>query len=251
MALSVSRDVPRYVDQELRTLPVRGGEVIYRGALLGYERNSGTLRGLIAGDLFAGVAYEECDNLDGADGERSCRVYTQGDFQHAVTGTTAASRGRPVFATSEDTLTLTPGTSGSYVGKCVDHLGGGECIVRIEPLAIAQAIHHVGTALLSLTSAATTNPVMIVPRPIVVLSAQVVFNSKPDAGLLDVGYTNSDPDEIVDAFNLTLLTNHSPSTLTVVDPAVPAGSRIWAKVSQATSTPGVGGLLTLRYIELP
>ena len=36
-------------------------------------------------DLFAGVAYEEGDNSSGSNGDIACRVYTQGDFQAAVT----------------------------------------------------------------------------------------------------------------------------------------------------------------------
>lgn len=251
MSLVASRDIPRFVDQELRTHPVKAGEMIFRGAFVSVDRSTGAIRPLVSGDLFAGIAYEEVDNISGADGEKSCRVYTAGDFRHAVTGATAPAKGRPVFAIADDTLNLSASTSGSYVGALVDVLPGGDCIIRIDPLATSQVVHSVSAPLASLTTAATTNPILIVPRAIVVLSAQCVFNTKPDAGLLDVGWTNSDPDEIVDAFNLTLLTNHAVSTLTVVDPAVPAGSRIWAKVGQATSTPGVGGMLTLRYINVP
>ncbi len=42
-----------------------------------------------------------------------------------------------------------------------------------------------------------------------------------------------------------------PGALTIVSANVASGTRIRAKVSQATSTAGVCGMITLRYFELP
>ena len=82
MALTANRELDRYVDQELRALPVKGGTTIYRGALIGLS--GGHARELNAADPFAGVALEECDNASGSDGDRVVRVYTRGDFEHAL-----------------------------------------------------------------------------------------------------------------------------------------------------------------------
>ena len=79
MALSASRQVDRFVDQELRTFRVKGTTKIYRGAFLGIT-SAGVLRGLVAGDVFAGIAYEEIENT-GADSAKVARVYTLSDFQ--------------------------------------------------------------------------------------------------------------------------------------------------------------------------
>ncbi len=62
---------------------------------------------------------------------------------------------------------------------------------------------------------------------------------------------SSDPDEIVDTFDLSSLTDHTPQSLTLAGKDVAKGQRIWAKVGQASSAAGVGGLLSLRYVELP
>src|SRR5947209_7224762 len=81
MSLSANRDLPRFVDQELRALKVKAAAHIYKGGFVGIDRASGYARPLTGGDLFAGVAYEEADNSSGSNGDIACRVYTQGDFQ--------------------------------------------------------------------------------------------------------------------------------------------------------------------------
>lgn len=79
MALTASREVDHYVDQELRSMPVAASTKVYKGALVGIQQD-GYARGLVAGDRFCGVAYEEIDNTSGASGEKQVRVYTLGDF---------------------------------------------------------------------------------------------------------------------------------------------------------------------------
>ena len=78
MSLSANRDLPRFVDQELRSLKVKAAAHIYKGAFVGIDRASGYARALAAGDLFVGVAYEEADNTSGSNGDIACRVYTEG-----------------------------------------------------------------------------------------------------------------------------------------------------------------------------
>ncbi|MFO0972766.1 MAG: hypothetical protein U1A27_04905 [Phycisphaerae bacterium] len=241
----------RYVDQELRSYKVLGAAHIYKGALVGVQRSSGYVRPLQSGDGFAGIAYEEADNTSGSSGDKSVRVYTQGDFALAVTGATQASIGRPVFASADDTVALASTGGVALAGLCVDVPASNQAIVRIGPLGDSEKLQTAQALLTSQTGSATTNPVMITGRAIVVLSAEVVFNSKPDAGTLDVGTGNTTPNELVSGFNLTTLTNHARTVLTLAGSAVAKDTRIWAKVSAATSSAGVGGLLTLRYIELP
>ncbi len=251
MALTANREINRYVDQELRSYRVAGAAHVFKGALVGLNRTTGYARALAAGDLFVGIAYEEADATGLSNGDRSVRVFTQGDFVMAVPSTVITSIGRPVFASADDTLTLAIGSGLTYVGRCIDVPADGTAIVRIATQADPQDVRFVNTPLASLTSGQTTNPVMITHKPTLILSAEVVFNTKPDAGNLDVGTGNTNPTEIVTAFALSGLTNNAKSTLTIANGAVAAGARVWARVGQASSTAGVGGLLTLRYIELP
>lgn len=251
MPLTANRELNRYVDQELRTMPVAEAAHVFKGALVGIERETGFVRNLEAGDLFAGIAYEEIDNTDGDGGDLSVRLYTQGDFILSISHASQASVGAPVYAVDSDSTTVLPASGGSQCGVLLAVVGVNLGIVRIMPMSASQLEHAISVPLASSTGAATTNPVMITQRAIRVLHAQVSFNTVPGAGALDVGTDNSDPDELVDAFDLTSLTAHVPAALTLNFRDVAANQRIWAKVGQASSPAGVGGVLTLRYIELP
>ena len=130
MALTSNREVDHYVDQELRSLPVAASKHVYKGALLGVS-STGFARPLTAGDPFAGIAFEEQDNSSGADGDLSVRIYTLGDFGHALSGVTAADIGRPAFASADDALTFT-GAGNSYVGIVRDVPASNQVLLRID-----------------------------------------------------------------------------------------------------------------------
>jgi hypothetical protein len=130
MALSANREVDRYVDQELRTVPVKASTHIYKGALVGLT--GGYARGLVAGDAFAGIAYEEADNSGGSDGTISVRVFTLGDFEHALASASRANNGAAVYASDDATLTLTS-TNNSLVGRQVDVPSSGKIVLRLRP----------------------------------------------------------------------------------------------------------------------
>jgi len=136
MALSSNRDVDRYVDQELRTLPVKASAQIYKGAFVGLS--GGYARGLVAGDAFAGVAYEAADNSSGSDGDIVVRVFTLGDFEHALASASRANNKSPVFASDDETLTLTA-SGNSFIGHQIDVPGTNKVVLRIQatPTALA------------------------------------------------------------------------------------------------------------------
>jgi len=251
MALTANRELNRYVDQELRTLPVAASAHIYKGALVGINRATGYARNLVANDVFAGIAYEEMDNSAGLDGDLSVRLYTQGDFVLTTNNATQAWVGAPVYAADSEVTGVIPVVGASYCGLLMAVVGTNLGIVRIQPMAAPQVERQVQTQLTSLTTAPTTNQVMIVQRAIKVISMQVSFNTVPDAGTLSVGTHNSNPTELVNAFNLTTLTAHVPAVLTPNLTAVAAGLRVYGRITQATATPGVGGVFSMRYIELP
>ncbi|MCO6437849.1 MAG: hypothetical protein J5J06_12225 [Phycisphaerae bacterium] len=130
MALTANRNVDHYVDQELRTLALADNVYVFRGALLGLSP-TGYARPLVAGDRFVGLAYEETDNIGGAAGDLSVRVYTRGDFELPLPGATFPDIGRPVFASADDTLTFAA-AGNSCVGIVQDVLDAGEIILRLD-----------------------------------------------------------------------------------------------------------------------
>jgi len=130
MALSANRDVDRYVDQALRSFKVAAGTRIYKGGFVGLS--SGYARALNAGDQCVGIAYEEANNASGAAGAIGVRVYTEGDFLHALTGAALTNIGDAVYASADDTLTFTA-TSNSLVGICMDVPESNKIILRLNP----------------------------------------------------------------------------------------------------------------------
>ncbi|MBU0718923.1 MAG: hypothetical protein KJ749_11795 [Planctomycetes bacterium] len=131
MTLTANRDVPHYVDQAIRTLQVGSVEHIYKGAFVSVDA-SGYAAPLAAGETFMGIAFEECDNSGGDDGDRSIRVYTLGDFDHALGGAAVTDIGALVFASDDATLTLS-NVGTSLIGHVVDVPSSGVIIVRIQP----------------------------------------------------------------------------------------------------------------------
>jgi hypothetical protein len=131
MALTANRDLDHYIDQELRSFKMAASAHVFKGGFVGLDAG-GYARPLVAGDPFVGIAYEEVDNSDGGDGEVSVRVYTLGDFGHALAGASQAQVGDTVYASADDTLTFTA-TNNSYVGFVVDVPTSGNIILRIDP----------------------------------------------------------------------------------------------------------------------
>lgn len=131
MALSQNRNLDRYVDQELRMLPLCAESCVFQGSLLGIEAASGCVRALEAGDAFAGIAYEAADNATLTDGAFSVRAHTVGDFEHPVSAADLANNGKAVYASDDDALTFTP-TDNSYVGRQVGVVGSDKIVLRIR-----------------------------------------------------------------------------------------------------------------------
>lgn len=131
MPLTANRNVDHFIDQELRTVQVAAAKHIYKGAFVGLA-STGYAQPLVAGDSFMGLAYEEKDNTTGANGALAARVYTLGDFEHALTGAAVADIGRPVFASADNVLTFTA-LGNTYVGIVQDVPSTGTIILRIDP----------------------------------------------------------------------------------------------------------------------
>lgn len=134
MALSANAEIPHYLDQQLRSFKA-ADEHIFKGALLSFEAG-GYVAPLTAAEVFAGVAYEECDNSGGSDGDKLAKAFVQGDFEFALSGAAISDIGSAVYASDDATLTLTP-TSNTFVGYMVDLVSSGVIILRIAPFQTA------------------------------------------------------------------------------------------------------------------
>ena len=181
MALTANREVDHFIDQELRSFQVAASIHIYKGGFVGLS-STGYAQPLVAGNPFVGIAYEEMDNASGADGDVSVRVYTLGDFGHALAAAAIADVGRPVFASSDDTLTFN-GAANTYVGVVQDLVKTGEIILRIDPNGgmIKTATHAVED--LAAGADITARAIHVFEKDAWVVSARVVNQATAAAGI--------------------------------------------------------------------
>lgn len=112
--LAANRSLGHFADTEIRAFDVAAAVHIYKDAYVGLNP-AGYLKPFVPGDKFAGIAYEESDNMGGAAGDKSCRVATEGDWEMALTGVAISDSGKPVYAVSDEALALT-GHPDGFVG---------------------------------------------------------------------------------------------------------------------------------------
>lgn len=135
MALTADRNVEFFTSADLVDLPVNDNVQVYKGSFVGRDRATGYARPLVAGDEFLGIAYRQADNTIAghtAGGVR-VRLHQAVDIVHALAGVTTADIGKDVYASDEETLTLTP-TGKSRVGRVVAVEGVGVARVRCGPV---------------------------------------------------------------------------------------------------------------------
>lgn len=103
-ALAKDRATPYREGVEVE-YPVAGSVKIYAGSLVcanaaGYATPATDTSGL----RFAGVALEQVDNSDGADGDKNVRVRRHGVFEFDADSITQAMVGDPMYAVDDHTF---------------------------------------------------------------------------------------------------------------------------------------------------
>jgi hypothetical protein len=94
---------------------VIASDIIYEGAAVG-DNGSGYARPLVAGDPFLGFAESKADNSATAtDGYIRVRVLPRGKVRLPITSLAITDRGKSVYASDDNTFTLTKG-SNTYIG---------------------------------------------------------------------------------------------------------------------------------------
>ncbi|MGD8452020.1 MAG: hypothetical protein PVJ57_09405 [Phycisphaerae bacterium] len=141
MALSADRDVAYYASAELIDVPVDDDVKIYRNAFVGRNRSTGYARPLVAGDEFLGIAYRAADNTATGHtaGGVSVRLHQGIDVVHTLTGVVLGDVGKDIYASDDETLTLTP-AGNSRVGRIVGTDGSGVARVRCQPIAALSGV---------------------------------------------------------------------------------------------------------------
>ena len=113
-------DKPRtYELGDLNEFPVIASDIIYEGAAVG-DNGSGYARPLVAGDPFRGFAIENVNNSTGAAGDKRVKVKKWGEIVLSITSLAITDVGKAVYASDDDTFTLTAGSNShiGFVSRC-------------------------------------------------------------------------------------------------------------------------------------
>ena len=128
MATLTAASPRTFSSSEYMSYGVVASDVIYQGAVVGLS--SGYARPLQAGDTYLGVAMDTVDNSAGSAGDKNVKVSTTVPFAMAVAGVSdVTSLTLPVYASDDDTLTLTEG-SNSLVGIVIGYVSGSTCVIQ-------------------------------------------------------------------------------------------------------------------------
>ena len=115
---------------KLVAMKVKGGANIFHNALVmigadGYLAPCASE----AGAVYAGMAYEACDNSEGADGELVCRVERHAAIECAGARFVQADMGKKVYAADDNTVQLAAGTDLPMVGVIIEVISATKVLV--------------------------------------------------------------------------------------------------------------------------
>jgi hypothetical protein len=128
---TLAKNTPRdYQLGDYEDQPVVADDIIYEGAAVG-DNASGYARPLVAGDPFMGFAAAKADNTGGSAGDIRARLKTKGRIKLAVGSLAITDVGKDVFASDDDTFTLTQSTN-TRIGHVTRFISTGVGIVEFS-----------------------------------------------------------------------------------------------------------------------
>ena len=127
--MAAAKDIQTVIELGYKNdLPVAATTKIYQGSAVG-DNAAGYARALVAGDPFRGFAVKQADNTTGAAGDINVNVYHEGQIQLAVTSLAITDVGKYVYASDDNTFSLTEST-GTYIGRVKRYVSSGVGIVE-------------------------------------------------------------------------------------------------------------------------
>lgn len=112
---------------------VIASDIIYEGAAVGMVDATGHARPLNAADRFGGFAEAKADNASGAAAAITARLVESGKIQLAVTGAVITDVGQPVYASDDDTFSLSP-VGGAFIGFVHRFVSADVAVVAFDAL---------------------------------------------------------------------------------------------------------------------
>lgn len=128
---TLAADAPRdFYQGDFHEFPMIASDIIYQGAAVG-DNASGYARPLVAGDPFRGFAELKADNAAGVAGAVYVRCKTRGRIKLAISALAITDVGKDVFASDDNTFTLTQSTN-TRIGHVVAWISTGYGIVEFN-----------------------------------------------------------------------------------------------------------------------
>lgn len=144
MTTLAANAVRAYEIGDINSLPVIATDIIYEGAAVG-DNASGYARPLVAGDPFRGFALRKADNSAGAAGAVRVEVRSSGLVQLSIGSLAITDVGKDVYASDDDTFTLTQSTN-TRIGHVYRWVSTGVGIVAFSAQSsdIAELVDNTG-----------------------------------------------------------------------------------------------------------
>lgn len=133
---TLAKDKPRVFEltgahPDYNEIPIIADDIVYAGAAVGESTTTGTGRPLNGADAFMGFCVEKCDNTGGSANDKQIKVLSTGYAELVVTGVDNINdEGASVYASDDDTFTLTSTTTSTQIGK----------VVRVTSTALNKAL---------------------------------------------------------------------------------------------------------------
>lgn len=120
----------KLISYAMGAVQVNKGALVFVRAADGYAypaRSTNTIT-----DNFVGVAFETVNNSTGTAGAQSVKVEKEGDYVFVLAAATNTNVSQPVYASDDQTLTLTSGTTVKLVGYVVEIIDSTDVRIRID-----------------------------------------------------------------------------------------------------------------------
>lgn len=157
MATLTKDSARNYMLGDIADLPVAATRIIYEGAAVGAD-GAGYARPLVAGDRFRGFCAQNADNTTGASGDIYAKVKREGMVQLPIAGLVIADFGKDVYASDDDTFTLSAGASNTRIGYVDTIISAGVGVVRFDAVnGVRNELSDGSTGTVSDTIAAITD----------------------------------------------------------------------------------------------
>lgn len=145
-ALSANRPTPNILAASpyagggyVLDVPVGVTEEIYQGSFVTLDTSDKFAAALVVPDAMFGLSLDRVTG-GASNGDVTCRVLCEGVIQHPITSIAQASIGKPIFATDDQTLTVTNDGTDTPIGILVNVPVTGTAIIRMFPPRIEVAV---------------------------------------------------------------------------------------------------------------